>query len=326
MRIDRNLAKSRSTRTLRKATSFRYNGRQTVQRKTKNYSVRSTIGRVANITKTRVGNSKNITHRVENNSIKASPIQWTDFTVNFWMGCNRVSAACKYCYMYRDMRKYGRNPEKVVRTSDAIFKKALKLEGRQRIFTCSWSDFFHSKADSWREDAYAVIRATPQHFWQILTKRPENIKSHLPSDWGNGWEQVWLGVTVENQKCADLRIPQLLKTPSKVKFLSVEPLLGPVKLPHLREIDWVIVGGESGNENGDFRYRPCQVEWLQSIVDQCAAAGVPCFVKQLGTHLYHELNLSDRHGGSNPDEWPEGLRVRHMPSVYEQAMAQVGVQ
>lgn len=255
-------------------------------------------------------------------SIKRSLIQWTHFTINFWVGCTRVSAGCVFCYMYRLLTRLKRDPKKVHRTGHSTFYKAFRLEGRQLLFTCSLSDFYHEAADKWRADAWDVIQMTPQHFWQQLTKRPENIRERLPADWGEGYDHVWLGISVENQECADKRIPELLNVPAKVYYLSVEPMLGPITIPRLKEFHWVIVGGESGNRKGAFRYRPCEVAWIQSIADQCAAAGVPCFVKQLGTHLYHELNLSDRHGGKNPDEWPEGLRVRQMPRVYVEAMKQ----
>ncbi len=155
---------------------------------------------------------------------------------------------------------------------------------------------------------------TPWHTWQILTKRPERILDCLPSDWGDGWKNVWLGVTVENQ-AAVKRMDILRGIPAHVRFLSVEPLLERVELLGLEDFHWAIFGGESGNENGDFRYRPCELSWIEDGLLQCAVANVPVFVKQLGTYQYHELGLKDRHGGEM-DEWPEHLRIREMPVAY----------
>ena len=157
-------------------------------------------------------------------------ISWTEATVNFWTGCIKVSPACKYCYMYRDKERYMIDPTIVMRTKDATFNQALSWKEQKKIFTCSWSDFFIEQADQWRDDAWKIIKSTPQHKWQILTKRPERIKQCLPKDWNDGYDNVWLGVSVENQDMANLRIPILLEVPAKVRFLSCEPLLEPVDL------------------------------------------------------------------------------------------------
>lgn len=249
-------------------------------------------------------------------------IQWTDATVNFWTGCKKVSAGCKYCYMYRDKERYGKDPSEVVLVSDKTIMGTLrKLTIPSKIFTCSWSDFFIEEADRWRDKAWKIIKDHPQHQWQILTKRPERIRQCLPDDWGDGYENVWLGVTVENQLSANDRIWQLIDAPAKVKFISVEPLLEEVDLwldkcltGNLLEdkIDWVIVGGESGNDAGKYLYRPCKVEWMELIVQQCDSANIPVFVKQMGTHLAKELNMSDRHGGKI-EEFPERLKIRQFP-------------
>src|SRR5215212_555562 len=126
-----------------------------------------------------------------------SAIEWTDATANFWRGCEKVSPGCAHCYMFRDQRRYGRDPSVVVRAAAPTFyapQRAKKWaeqaeqiraeEGRRmRVFTCSWSDFFHPDADEWREEAWDVIRACPQYDWQILTKRPELVRERLPADW-----------------------------------------------------------------------------------------------------------------------------------------------
>lgn len=225
-----------------------------------------------------------------------SAISWTDSTWNPFMGCRKVSAGCKFCYMYRDMAKYGRDPLTVVR-SKTKFDEPLKWADPRKVFTCSWSDWFIEEADPWRDEAWDIIRRTPQHTYQILTKRPERILDHLPCDWGEGWPNVWLGVSVEDQAAADKRIPLLLAVPTRVRFLSCEPLLGALVLRTRDDfsdyghgprrlgmsnnaaqsagIHWVIVGGESGPTR-----REMDMAWARSIRDQCVSAGVPLWFKQ----------------------------------------------
>lgn len=222
-------------------------------------------------------------------------ISWTDATWNPWMGCTHVSEGCGNCYMFTAMRRYGRDPERVVR-SKTKFKEPLGWKDGRLVFTCSWSDWFHRDADPWRDEAWDIIRRTPQHTYQILTKRTGRIPRHLPHDWGEGWPNVWLGATVEWQQ-VDYRIGQILDVPARVHFLSCEPLLGSLHIAGVlgpfgrawirtgrgpndfrfsdKGIDWVICGGESGNP-----HRPVEVEHIRSVVRQCREAGVPVFVKQ----------------------------------------------
>lgn len=253
-----------------------------------------------------------------------SKIQWTDATVNFWTGCIKISTGCKFCYMYRDKERYGLDPTDIVKVSDNTIRTTLrKLKEPSKIFTNSWADFFSQEGDPMRLLAWQIIRDNPQHTWQILTKRPERIKQCLPADWGEGWDNVWIGVSVENQEAADERIWRLIDAPAKVRFVSVEPLLEKTYLRLNRcltgnmmepRIDWVIIGGESGNENGKYKYRPCAVEWIEDVIDQCKCMGVPVFVKQLGTYLSKELKLKDRHGG-DINEWPKNLQIREFPKT-----------
>lgn len=245
---------------------------------------------------------------------ETSSIQWTDATWNPWHGCIKVSEGCKFCYMYRDKERYGQDPTVVLR-SKTKFNEPLKWKEPKLIFTCSWSDWFIEQADQWRPEAWEIIRNTPQHTYQILTKRPERILEHLPADWGNGYPNVWLGVSVENRDRIG-RIKELSKVPSVIKFISAEPLLGPLDLPLDDKIDWIIVGGESGNDKGKYGYRPCEIEWIKDIIEQGWASALPVFVKQLGTSLAHRNGLKDSHGG-NWDEWPEAVRVRQMPIIME---------
>jgi protein gp37 len=166
------------------------------------------------------------------------------------------------------------------------------------IFTCSWSDFFITEADKWRAEAWEIIRQTPEFTYLILTKRPGRISRCLPPDWKYGYPNVWLGTSAENQKYADLRIPELLRVPAVKHFVSLEPLLGPIDLMatpygdalfgHCGDVcdicvegfptlDWVIVGGESGNVA-----RPMEKQWALDIREQCEHAGVDFFFKQWG--------------------------------------------
>lgn len=218
-----------------------------------------------------------------------SAIAWTDATWNPWQGCHKVSAGCKFCYMYRDKERYGQDPAVVVRSKPPTFKMPLRFPSGQsrRVFTCSWSDFFIEEADEWRIDAWDIIARTPHLTYQILTKRPERILDHLPYKWALGqeppWPNVWLGVSVEDQSTANERIPVLLRTPAARHWVSYEPALGPVRWTSdwltgtVSKISWIIVGGESGPEA-----RPFLIAWARSTLAQGRAAGTAIFVKQLG--------------------------------------------
>ena len=274
-------------------------------------------------------------------------IQWTDATWNPWHGCAKVSPGCDHCYMFTEKKAYGQNPERVVR-SKTKFRDPLKWTEPRLVFTCSWSDFFHAEADLWRPEAWEIIRQTPQHTYQILTKRHGRILRCLPDDWGQGYPNVWLGVSVENQEWADHRIPVLLRIPAVVRWISAEPLLGEIDLTRVTHqlgsasfetfnalyaadalnrghpqtsLDWVVVGGESGPGA-----RTMDLGWVHAILTQGREANVPVFVKQLGAqpigwgrypatrHLGETgvLRLEDRKGG-DVSEWPEDLRIREWP-------------
>lgn len=228
-------------------------------------------------------------------------IAWTDRTWNPWHGCTQVSPGCAHCYMFREKRQYGQNPELVVR-SRTKFDAPLHWPDPARVFTCSWSDWFHVTADAWRPAAWEIIRRTPHLTYQILTKRPERIAGALPPDWGpEGYPNVWLGISAENQTMLDRRVPWLLSVPAAVRFVSAEPLLGPLDFkprPHrdmclvcgegpaavhdhpggyqTRGLDWIIVGGESGPKR-----RGMRIEWAASILAQARQAGVAFFFKQV---------------------------------------------
>lgn len=201
-------------------------------------------------------------------------IAWTEKTWNPWMGCERVSAGCDHCYMFSEQTRYGHDPN-VVRRSKTTFTAPLRWKEPARVFTCSWSDWFHADADQWRDEAWAIIKQTPHLTYQILTKRPARIARHLPSDWGSGYPNVWLGVSAETQEWYTRRASALLDVPARVHFVSAEPLLGPI-IPTPR-VDWVIAGGESGPGA-----RPCEEAWLRRLRDDCAALGTAFYLKQLG--------------------------------------------
>lgn len=245
-------------------------------------------------------------------------IGWTDHTWNPWVGCVKVSAGCKACYMYRDQARYGLDPRLIRKTARDTFRAPLRASGKNgmrpgdRVFGCSWSDFFIAEADEWRPEAWDVIRARPDLTFQLLTKRPENILARLPADWGDGWPNVWLGVSVENAH-AKPRIDTLRAVPARLRFLSVEPLLDEVRLSpeDLAGIGWVILGGESGPTA-----RPCDLAWLAALVEDAAAANVPCFVKQIGQNARLDGQpYPARLAGTDPAEWPEALRVQQFPTT-----------
>lgn len=249
-----------------------------------------------------------------------SNIQWTDVTWNIARGCTKVDEDCKYCYMYRDSFASTRyNPYRVVRTK-TVFDLPLKIKEPSKIFTCSLTDFFHEAIDSYRNEAWDIIRKCPQHTFQILTKRPERIKENLPEDWGNGWDNVWLGTSVGSQKAVH-RIDQMYDVKAKIKFVSFEPLHEEIYRDFISFFDWIIIGGESGNEVGRYRYRPCKLEWIENIIEgytddfyKVHIGKCSVFVKQLGTYLAKQLKMSDRHGG-NIDEFPKHLQIREFPKV-----------
>lgn len=308
-----------------------------------------------------------------------SKIEWTDHTFNPWVGCSKVSPGCDHCYAESWAKRGGRDTlwsGQRDRTSQSNWQKPLKwdreakAEGRRaKVFCASLADVFDNViSNHWRWDLFALIRKTTNLDWLLLTKRIGNARFMLNSaaaaaldelpgspSWDKApWSNVWLGATVVDQDEADRDIPKLIATPARRRFLSYEPALGPLDFcsrwidhadPRMHEnwlerIDWVIVGGESGGGA-----RPFRVDWARTIVAQCEALDVPCFVKQLGTMpvdandagfdgveasewpagtetspLTHQqwqgddcrIRLKCRKGGDMA-EWPRDLRVRQFP-------------
>jgi len=247
-------------------------------------------------------------------------IQWCTYTHNFWSGCHKVSAGCKFCYMHRIQDGKNIDPNVVIKSKS--FWAPASEERPQLIFTCSMSDFFIEEADKWRPEAWEIIQKTPQHTWLILTKRPERIKDCLPPDWGNGYPNVWLGVSVENND-AFHRIEKLSKIPAKLRFVSAEPLLETVdftkEIDGKRPIDkfeWIIIGGESGNDTGKYRYRECRERWILDTLKPLYDLGKYIFVKQVGTFVAKndpkQIRKQDKHGGKK-HLWNEAIRIQQTP-------------
>ena len=275
---------------------------------------------------------------------ETSAIEWTDATFNPWVGCTKISPACDHCYAEGWALRTGGGhlwQGERRRTSDANWrkpmawnKKAAASGERRLVFCASLADVFDNQVPpEWRGDLWALIRATPALTWQLLTKRPQNIVKMLPPDWGDGYANVWLGTTAENQEEANRRVPYLLAVPASVRFLSCEPLLGPIDLfgaemegplmggePTAAQIandptgwrvirygvsrlDWIIAGGESGPGA-----RPMHPQWARSLRDQCEAAGVPFFHKQNGEFA----SVSEVCGLGAHHQFPDGSTVRRV--------------
>jgi protein gp37 len=209
-----------------------------------------------------------------------SAIEWTDATWNFLTGCTKISPGCDHCYadaLARRLKATGaaryRNGFQLTYHPD-VLSLPLTWKRPRRIFVNSMSDLFHEDVPiEWIREGFKVMAATPWHTYQILTKRADRVRRLGPElDWP---PNVWMGVSIENQVYA-FRARRLREVAAAVRFLSVEPLLGPVKLD-LDGIHWVIVGGESGPHA-----RPMDLEWVRQVRDQCLAAGVAFFFKQWG--------------------------------------------
>jgi protein gp37 len=293
-------------------------------------------------------------------------IQWTDETWNPTTGCDRVSPGCDNCYaLTMAARLKGMGQPKYQhdgspRTSGpgfglTVHRDTLDLPFRwrkpRRVFVNSMSDLFHEDVpDGFIGSVFDVMAQTPQHTYQILTKRHGRMRSLLRKWEAAGWmwrrddamwcgpldgplPNVWLGVSAEDQKWADIRIPALAQTPALVRFVSAEPLLGPLDLrrwltpetgacncggggewPHEPfcgtgppDIDWLIVGGESGPGA-----RPLDIGWVWWLLRQ-RPPWVPVFIKQLGSCWAREADPLGPRKGGDPEAWPEWARVREFP-------------
>lgn len=249
---------------------------------------------------------------------KMSLINWTEHAWNPWRGCEKVSAACKNCYIAR-MILVNAFTQTVKAKLDTWMKPYL-IKKPSLIFVCNYSDFFIHRADEYREFAWQIIKDNPQHTFQILTKRPERIKQCLPSDWGeNGYDNVWLGITVEDDTKKVLkRLDDLRKIPASVRFVSVEPIYKEFNFTEeqVKGFDWFILGGESGEydkKNKKFKdYRKCDPRWIIKLSKTLKSFGKAVWIKQLGTDAAQKLGLGSAHG-EDWNEFPKKYRVREFP-------------
>jgi protein gp37 len=275
--------------------------------------------------------------------MKESLIEWTDYTFNPWIGCTKVSPGCANCYAehstpVRTMKiEWGKgNPRH--RTSESSWNKIRSLNRksekagiRTKVFCASLADWLDPEVpSSWLCDLLELIRETPNLDWQLVTKRPELFHDRMAAvirEWesshgasiARNWRHlsippsnVWFGITTENQKTFDDRTRELSFISANLKFLSVEPLLEPITLKVRDQIDWIIVGGESGKNA-----RSTDLAWIESIANQSTELKIPLFVKQLGSRIFHhELQMQTRHPkGGNIDEFPTHLQRREFPSI-----------
>jgi len=207
--------------------------------------------------------------------------------------------------MYRDMSRFGKKPNVVTLSKPKTLFQPFKWNRKKAlVFVCSWSDFFIEEADEWRPGAWKIIKETPNLTYQILTKRPERIKVCLPEDWDLGYKNVWLGVSAENQERADERIASLIEIPTRVIFVSLEPMLESINLfEYISCLGWVITGGESGHQNDR---RIADMDWFREVRNLCLLAGVPYFHKQHGGRVHIDGAWGGRElDGRTWDEMPK---------------------
>lgn len=256
---------------------------------------------------------------------ESSKIEWTHHTFNPWWGCQRVSPGCEHCYAEAWAKRTGNQVwgptaprrffgEKHWAEPLKWNRAAEKAGERRRVFCASMADVFEDRRDldEWREKLWVVIDQTPWLDWLLLTKRPENLRL-FGSD---VLSKCWIGTTTEDQRRFDERVEHLLSVDAAVHFLSCEPLLGSITIPPKyfgatdslaasfgnQLVNWVIVGSESGPGA-----RPMDIQWAESLRNQCEEAGVSFFTKQIA-------NKSDRKGGK-PEFWPGGPWPREFPEV-----------
>lgn len=248
-------------------------------------------------------------------------IEWTDHTLNPWIGCARVSPGCDNCYAEVSARRLGAQHGLKLWSGDRYLTKnwkreaerwnrlALAAKKRSRVFCASHADVFEmiGNADltARRHALWELIEATPSLDWLLLTKRPENVDLLVPSAWRSALPRnIWLGATVENQEMANKRLPILASIPAACRFISIEPLLERVSVRSASDgvFHWLIVGGESGGAA-----RPFSLSWIAPLVAEAKEIGAAFFLKQLGVRPVAAdgtpIALGARKGG-DPAEWP----------------------
>ena len=273
--------------------------------------------------------------------------------------CEHVSPGCVNCYAENINRRLGtglpfkpghRNNDVDLLLDHEMLLQPLRWRLPRMVFVCSMTDLFADFVpDEWIDKVFTVMALGQQHVFQVLTKRSSRMRDYMrelkesgrwllwrrPDDgaeifcpfsatFDSVFRHIWLGVSCEDQQRADERIPHLLETPAAVRFVSAEPLLSPIVFRHIDppgsdnvvfpRLDLVIVGGESGPGA-----RPFYTDWGLSIVQQCRAAGVACFIKQLGAHVIQGFERRKKRDkkGADMSEWPHELRVREMPARFQ---------
>jgi len=239
-----------------------------------------------------------------------SKIEWTDSTFNPWVGCTKIKrpgkkpSACDFCYAEKWAKRSGqvtwgnfarrRTTESYWRGPPSWNSQAVdfheRFGRRRRVFCASLADVFDNQVDAeWRADLFDLIRRCDQIDWQLLTKRPQNIRKMLPNDWGNGYPNVWLGTTAEDAESYHQRVGHLLTLPAVVRFVSYEPAIGPLGKIDIsgRTPDWIIIGGESG-VRADLA-RPTQPQWARDAIAECRRHDVAPFLKQWGSYSNNPL-------------------------------------
>jgi protein gp37 len=259
-----------------------------------------------------------------------SGISWTHNTWNPWVGCDKVAPECAHCYIGRILPKQRREAWGTVYRTDTWEspwwweQDCIRTGTAKRVFTCSLSDFFHAKADPWRREAWTIIKGTPHLAWLILTKRPELIEARLPHDWGNGYPNVWLGVSTGCRRTLN-KMDTLRRIPATVRWISAEPLIEDISADiNLDGFHWVVAGGESGagneylwNPDADWKSelkdvngrRTMRPEWAVNLRNKVKAAGLPFMFKQVTNPIsgygYNALDGKDWHEFPHP---PTGLK------------------
>ncbi len=229
------------------------------------------------------------------NSIQPKSKMW-----NLWHGCRKLSAGCAHCYVYRGDEKRGIDSSVVTKTTsfDApIARKKrdgiYKIAPGTLVYTCFTSDFFLEDADQWRPEAWDMIRERSDLHFLMITKRIDRLHDNpdkcLPEDWGEGWDNVTICCTVENQDRADYRLPIYRAAPIKHKRIVCEPLLGRIDLAPYNIGEWVeqvLAGGESG-----YGARPCDFDWVMALREECERQGVSFWFKQTGAQFVKDEKL-----------------------------------
>ena len=234
-----------------------------------------------------------------------SSIEWTEMTWNPTTGCTKISAGCKFCYaevMSKRLKAMGidkyKDGFKVVKPHPESLNIPYTWKSSKVVFVNSMSDLFHNDISlNFIKQVFEVMNDNPQHVFQVLTKRAERLyQLHEELKWTHN---IWMGVSVENEEVTD-RIDFLRNTGARVKFLSLEPLIGPLPSLNLKNIDWIIVGGESGH-----RPRPMDPEWVLDIQEQCTKSKVAFFFKQWGGK--NKKANGRLLNGQTYDEMPESI-------------------